>query len=137
MEHIIQTDNTSWSVQFFLPDLLWSIFTSCSSKPNLIITSGMLPQHLSLHPAKCISFITVYKNYLLNNISPLLEYEFYEARIPVLLSLNLQNLVHSLFQQISIKCLLFPRFVCWVQGGWSKRDLVLELIGFRVQGGKQ
>lgn len=50
VERIIQTDSTSWSVQFFLTPLLRSIFTCYSSKPNLNITSGMLPQNLSLPP---------------------------------------------------------------------------------------
>ena len=58
-------------------------------------------------PYICISFFfTWHHNHLFNQLSPSLGYEFCEARIHVLLSLNLQSLVDLLFQQSESQCRL-------------------------------
>ena len=98
---ISNSNSTSCNVWFSLKVCIYIFLLF-----NLDIFSGMLPQQLSPDPGSKISlylyfvfFFTLHHNHLFNQLSPSLVYEFCEARIHVLLSLNLQSLVDLLFQQ--------------------------------------
>lgn len=77
VEDIIQTVQVA-PFDFFLSSNFIEVnFSSLFSKPNLNITSGMSPQHLTPTQAVilfyiCIPFITLHHNHLSTQLSPLL-----------------------------------------------------------------
>ena len=76
----------------------FSYFSILTSFLECFPNSCLLIQAVKF-PYICISFFFTWNhNHLFNQLSPSLGYEFCEARIRVLLNLNLQSLVDLLFQ---------------------------------------
>lgn len=129
VEHITQ-QIAKVEVLYFSKQIYWGPFLLVTlQNPILISPLGCFPNtcpcspRAVIFPYICNSFITLHRNYLLNRLSPLLEYEFCEARIPVLLSLNLQNSMHPFFNKYVLN-VYSPRCVLGTRWLAKKRDLL-------------